>query len=275
LEVLSRADPSLPDDRLVADHPVLLSLAPPSLVAPVALPRSVSPPTAAPRSLEPLPVREQLRLRVRWIQELQTHVIRELGHRLLERGVLADSSDLTLLTRADLVNAVHTGSSPSPAELHERRRMVVEWAFSPPLPAQFRLAPGGEVVPAERTGARPGAGTAAGGGRGAGTVVHGSVRRPPAPGEVLVVRDLEPGLAAFLPGLAGLVAETGATLSHLAIMAREYGVPTVVAVHDARRRFPPGTRLLVDGATGELTIMGEPGGLVASSATAPFLGSQP
>jgi phosphoenolpyruvate-protein kinase (PTS system EI component) len=41
-------------------------------------------------------------------------------------------------------------------------------------------------------------------------------------------------------------------LSHLAILAREYGVPTVVAVHDALQRFPAGARLLVDGTTGEV-----------------------
>jgi pyruvate,water dikinase len=85
--------------------------------------------------------------------------------------------------------------------------------------------------------------------------VHGSVRNPPAPGDVLVVRELQPGLAAWLPGLAGLVAETGGTLSHLAILAREYGVPTVVAVHDAVRRFPPGTQLVVDGSTGDVSML--------------------
>jgi pyruvate,water dikinase len=82
--------------------------------------------------------------------------------------------------------------------------------------------------------------------------VHGSARRLPQPGDVLVVRELSPSLAGSLPGLAGLVAETGSTLSHLAILAREYGVPTVVAVHDAQRRFPAGTRLYVDGRTGEV-----------------------
>jgi pyruvate,water dikinase len=57
--------------------------------------------------------------------------------------------------------------------------------------------------------------------------------------------------------LAGLVSESGSTLSHLAILAREYGVPTVVAAHDALHRFPEGTRLLVDGRTGELSVLQE------------------
>jgi pyruvate,water dikinase len=74
---------------------------------------------------------------------------------------------------------------------------------------------------------------------------------------VLVVAHLEPQLAGVLPTLAGLVAETGSALSHLAILAREMHVPTVVAVPDARRRYPPGTRLVVDGTTGEVSATPE------------------
>ena len=86
-----------------------------------------------------------------------------------------------------------------------------------------------------------------------GPVAHGTPDHPPPAGSVLVVRTLEPELAGALPGLAGLVSETGSTLSHLAILAREYGVPTVVAVPDALERYPAGTRVLVDGDTGEVT----------------------
>jgi pyruvate,water dikinase len=67
-----------------------------------------------------------------------------------------------------------------------------------------------------------------------------------------VVRVLEPSLAASLPHVSGLVAETGSTLSHLAILAREVNVPTVVGVEDALQRYPPGTLVLVDGTTGEV-----------------------
>jgi pyruvate,water dikinase len=69
---------------------------------------------------------------------------------------------------------------------------------------------------------------------------------------VLVVDALRPSLAAHLPSLAGLVAETGSPLSHLAILAREMGVPTVVGMRGALDRFPPGTELLVDGDTGRV-----------------------
>ena len=81
--------------------------------------------------------------------------------------------------------------------------------------------------------------------RGAGT---------PAPGSVVVVRTLDPGLAPLLPRLGGLVAETGSLLSHLAILAREFGVPTAVGVEDAVKRFPAGAVVVVDGTTGEVTL---------------------
>jgi pyruvate,water dikinase len=48
------------------------------------------------------------------------------------------------------------------------------------------------------------------------------------------------------------VSETGSTLSHLAIVARELGVPTAVAVPDATRRFHEGETIVVDGFTGEV-----------------------
>lgn len=75
-------------------------------------------------------------------------------------------------------------------------------------------------------------------------------------GAVLVVRTLDPGLAPLLPRLGGLVAETGSLLSHLAILARELGVPTVVGVEGALDRFPAGTLVVVDGTTGEVAVSG-------------------
>jgi phosphoenolpyruvate-protein kinase (PTS system EI component) len=53
------------------------------------------------------------------------------------------------------------------------------------------------------------------------------------------------------------VAETGSFLSHLAILAREFGVPTAVGVDDAVARFPAGATVVVDGTTGEVTLLDE------------------
>jgi pyruvate,water dikinase len=60
-----------------------------------------------------------------------------------------------------------------------------------------------------------------------------------------------------LPHLAGLVAETGSPLSHLAILAREHGVPTVVGVAGACARWRPGQVVVVDGSTGDVSPLDE------------------
>jgi rifampicin phosphotransferase len=253
LRVLASADPYLTHEQLVRHHPVLLSLMPPSMREDVALPPA--PRVTGDKPPASLGEREQVRLRARWVQEMTVRVANDLGRRLRARGLLAHHTEVGLL-HLDELRPLLTATKP-PSVVEERRAREVRLAFSPPLPAQFRLGADGEPVPVGRPRVTPGFGTPAGGGRGAGTVCHGSVRRPPAPGDVLVVRTLEPGLAGWLPGLAGLVAETGASLSHLAILAREYGVPTVVAVHDALDRFPAGSRMLVDGGTGEVALVGE------------------
>lgn len=255
LEVLARhaGEEATPDeDALVRRHPVLLALVAPAVGAPVSLPPvPVIRSAGSTASLPALGPRELVRLRARWVQELSARAAWALGVRLAGRGVLDAPESVALLGFDPLRRAVADGVPVG--DVRDRLEVTVGDAFSPPLPAQFRRTRDGEVVPAARTGARPGAGLGAGGGRGTGPVVHGSVRHPPAPGDVLVVRELQPGLAPWLPGLAGLVSETGAILSHLAILAREYGVPTVVGVHDALRRFPPGTRVVVDGSTGEVS----------------------
>ena len=60
----------------------------------------------------------------------------------------------------------------------------------------------------------------------------------PPTGSVLVTTTLTPGLGPLLPRLSGIVAETGSVLAHLAILAREAGVPTVVGYAGAHRRPP-------------------------------------
>lgn len=255
LDVLAEQAEDIDEGEMVRQHPVLLSLCPPAVGAPLTLPPSpVRRPRARTGAGADIGPRERLRLRARWVQELTARTAWLLGRRLAGRGVLDAPASVALLDLAALRLTVAEGRPPR--DLHDRAELALADAFAPPLPAQFRLTPAGEPVPAARVGARPGAGTGAGGGRGTGRVVQASARSRPAPGDVLVVRDLAPELAPWLPGLAGLVAETGGTLSHLAILAREYGVPTVVGVHDATRRFPAGTHVVVDGTTGEVQDVG-------------------
>lgn len=265
----------VPDDRMVAAQPVVLALVAPGLGRELRLPadpghtegaaaaRQRAAPTAAdtdtlatldtlpaasPPPLPSLPPREALRLRIRWVQELQVRLVREAARRLVVRGGLGEASKVGLLRWREFVEALEDGRLPG--DFKER----LPRAVSAPLPDAFRLAEGGTVV-AERPvgkgkGGSEGVGQGVSGGRAAGTAWDGTGTRPADP--VLVVRTLDPALAPLLPGLAGLVAQTGSPLSHLALLAREFGLPTVVGATDAVRRFPPGSRLTVDGTTGDV-----------------------
>ncbi|WKX69064.1 PEP/pyruvate-binding domain-containing protein [Streptomyces sp. XD-27] len=231
----------LSDHQLLARHPVLFSLLPPTLGERGALPERTGV-TGVPRGVGALPVREGLRLRIRWVQEMQAEMVRELAARRCFGGGVVGLPRLVLLRWEELNRAADGGGLPS--DLAER----VPRPDSPALPAAFRLVDGRPVAELAAGRGRAGEGQGAGGGFGAGTAWDGHGDRPEHP--VLVVRALDPALAPLLPGLAGLVAETGSVLSHLAVLAREYRVPTAVGVPGAVDRFPPGTALSVDGGSG-------------------------
>jgi phosphohistidine swiveling domain-containing protein len=257
LTVLAEARASRPevsDEQLLAEEPVLLSLLPPAIAAPRPLPVAPALVPGAARETDDQPSndpttdsaatrREALRLRARWVQELTARASLVLGDELVQRGVLRRPEEVRQLRLDDLPRVLA-------GELTEVSAAAGGLSDAP-LPRAFRQADGvivPVVVPGENRGGR-----GAGGGRGMGRVHHGDGAPPP--GSVLVVSTLDPSLAPHLPGLSGLVSETGSTLSHLAILAREYGIPTVVDLAGARERFPDGSWVVVDGATGEVAAV--------------------
>ncbi len=69
-------------------------------------------------------------------------------------------------------------------------------------------------------------------------------------GEVLVVHTTDVGWTPLFLLAAGVVTELGGPLSHAAVVAREFGVPSVVNVEGATRAIRTGDRVRVDGGTG-------------------------
>lgn len=62
-------------------------------------------------------------------------------------------------------------------------------------------------------------------------------------GEILITRFLHPTWAPALPRVAGVVTEIGGWLSHAAILAREYNVPTIVGVRGVLERIVTGDQV--------------------------------
>ncbi|HXH07503.1 MAG TPA: phosphoenolpyruvate--protein phosphotransferase [Vicinamibacterales bacterium] len=78
-----------------------------------------------------------------------------------------------------------------------------------------------------------------------------------APGPVVLVADeLPASVAAQMDWsrVAGFATDSGSRTYHTAILARSLGVPAVAGLGDASTRIAPGTRLALDGATGEVIV---------------------
>ena len=78
------------------------------------------------------------------------------------------------------------------------------------------------------------------------------------PGEILVTTVTSPSWATWYPILGGLVTETGGVLTHAAVVAREYGIPAVVAVPSATTALHDGDLVELDGQAGTVRRVQDP-----------------
>lgn len=74
-------------------------------------------------------------------------------------------------------------------------------------------------------------------------------------GDILVSPVTTPSWGPVFPKIKAAVSDIGGTMSHAAIVAREYGMPAVVGTGRATNRIRTGQRLRVDGDRGVVTIL--------------------
>jgi pyruvate,water dikinase len=94
-------------------------------------------------------------------------------------------------------------------------------------------------------------------------VAEGIARRVASPaefdavkdGEILVCRMTNPAWIVVFTKIAGLVTDAGGTISHPAVIAREFGIPAVVGTSVATERITTGDRIRVNGSTGRVEIL--------------------
>jgi pyruvate,water dikinase len=72
------------------------------------------------------------------------------------------------------------------------------------------------------------------------------------PGDVLVCPATSPAWSPVFASIGALVTDTGGILSHAAIIAREFAIPTVVATGNATELFSDGQPITVDGDAGQV-----------------------
>ena len=72
---------------------------------------------------------------------------------------------------------------------------------------------------------------------------------------ILVVPYTDSGWAPLLARAGGLISEVGGRLSHGAIVAREYGIPAVMDIHNATQLLQDGQRVRIDGQKGTVEVL--------------------
>jgi pyruvate,water dikinase len=78
------------------------------------------------------------------------------------------------------------------------------------------------------------------------------------PGDILVTTATSPPWTPLFAVAGAVVTDAGDEVSHVAIAAREYGIPCVVGAHHATALIPDGAVMVVDGDAGTIRVDLEP-----------------
>ena len=211
----------------------------------------------------------------------------ELGTWLASSDEISDPTDLFFVFKPELFDVMSGGGSTSWAELRamipDRRAYFEHWRErGPSLPPMLGTIP--DVVPdpimievfglsgrfLETMRGDPGAGASGAAGvtevRGfpaAKGVVEGVARvittvgdlHLVEPGEILVCGGTTTEWTPAFGIIAACVCDTGGSLTHAAIVSREYGIPCVVGTAIATQVIKTGDRVRVDGRAGTVQVL--------------------
>jgi len=228
--------------RLLAGHPLR------RLVAPLAL-------RLAKQRVRD---RENLRFERTRIFGRGRRLFRAIGKQFYAMGLIDAADDVFCLTVSEVMGAIE-----GYATTHDLTALVrVRKAEQQSLDGGDRMLLRGAVsagvaaaisTPArssDDTAERQGTGCSAGRVRAVARVVTDPRTQSIGQGEILVARHTDPGWIALFTSASAIVVERGSPLSHSAIVARELGIPCVVALKGVVGWIKDGETIEVDGATG-------------------------
>lgn len=224
-----------------------------------------------------------------WLDNQPSALLRyaavEIGRRLADRGLLARAGDAVFLEEPELRAALSEGKTRDLHGLVARRKAERAWVSSHPGPTSYGKEPPPPPDPSAMS-ALPSAlrlvnaaviqsiplmfspskpqdaphelrGVPGSPGRYSGTV---RVIREESefvklgPGDVLVAPVTSPPWSVLFLQAGAVVTDGGGVLSHTAVVAREYGIPAVLATGEGTRRLSDGDLVTVDGSKGVVSI---------------------
>ncbi|HHT62559.1 MAG: PEP/pyruvate-binding domain-containing protein [Bacillota bacterium] len=174
----------------------------------------------------------------------------EIGQRLVKRGLLDREDEIMYLTFyevKDLIYALYSHQKVSKLEMSEKIHSRMQ------KQERRRKQWSGRNITISEEGENILRGTGASSGMVSGpcriiTDPRDFVRLNP--GDILVAQYTNPAWTPVFSFIAGLVVEYGSTVSHAAIIAREYGIPAVMGVNGATSILQDGERITIDGSRG-------------------------
>ena len=192
-------------------------------------------------------------------------VCAEFGRRMVETGSLDHAADIAYLTLDELLLWGFGMAQPLRPLVAERRAVHAaqrqlappDFLGQPPEPAGWIDRYGGpataqESGPDEVRGVGASAGVVRGTARVVRTLDEAQALRK---GEILVCIATEPNWTPLFGVAAGLVTDIGGSLSHAAVVAREYRLPAVVGTRKATAAIVNGQPIEVDGAQGIVRLL--------------------
>lgn len=223
------------------------------------------------------PIREDALADVGLGWPLLRRMLLELGHRLVNSGLIAVPADVFWLRFQELRSAVEFGLAepdagaaitgagrPVRADAVEERKMVwrgqrkaaapqmlperrwMDRAFGSMMPAGSQLQRGDLIKGVGASSGRVSAPARVLGG----PQDFGQME----PGDVLVARITTPAWTSLFAMASAVVTDVGGPLSHSSIVAREYGIPAVLGTGVATQRLSTGQQITVDGDAGTVTL---------------------
>lgn len=210
-----------------------------------------------------MPARERIKVQCTRMIEEARKTMRELGGRLAAAGTIDRWQDVLLLMN-DEIDSFVTEPEPWKDTVAERKeRLSLLESLSPPFvfdgtpPSLDQFTPRTDVrgLTIETGTVLAGLGASPGTCTGPARVItslddEGEFDA----GDILIARTTDSSWGPLFLTAGAIVCETGATISHAAIVSRELGIPAAVSVEGATSLIPDGTIVTVNGDDGTVLV---------------------
>ncbi len=210
-----------------------------------------------------LGARERSKVSCNIIVDVARAPLRELGTRLVNRGLLDRWEDVLMLMRDEVETFLarpegyreRIRERAAQLALLESKEPPFVFEGEPPPITAYKDRNAERIEPAPAGSRLSGIGVSPGRYTGRAHVVESlTADSELEPGEIIVAPITDAAWGPLFLAAGAVVVETGAAISHAAIVSRELGIPAVASVTGATQLIRNGAMITVDGSTGTVDV---------------------